>query len=470
MLASMVKIATYLNGITLPRIEVIDESRRAEVLVTFTTRSAQDYEQELAWLAEEYESTRKRMSSGYTRTGLMTSLVSRVHILGAQRGTHGMAEKLFSRGTDGARIVGLALAIKDPRRQYIELALSGIAESRSAFEQFHALLLAKKLTPSLHPTAMARLKSAIQSQVGKTIGEDDPSRWSVAQDLLEKLGHTADSETPIEPKTQLYPLRGKAQMMLEIKPSSSGVRYDDVGEAHGPSVNTRGVHSVRLPPIIRMGRYLITNSAYLEFVEDQGYQHDEFWETTPSVRRGFVTLDGKSMGPANWPTSQAVPLGKEEHPVTSISFLEAQAFVKWCNSTSGNPDSPWSLPTEDQWEFVARTELGFIYPWGDAFDRSRCNTSESGIGDTSEVTQFETGASKAGCCDMAGNVWEFVLAADPNSGSFVLRGGSFKNDRFLVRSYLRLFSVPPAHRPTDFGFRLVQVERPAEHKNPAMMS
>jgi formylglycine-generating enzyme required for sulfatase activity len=67
--------------------------------------------------------------------------------------------------------------------------------------------------------------------------------------------------------------------------------------------------------------------------------------------------------------------------------------------------------------------------------------------------------SRAGCFDMAGNVWEFVLAEDAIKGSTcVLRGGSYLNDRFEVRSYLRLFGVPATHRAPDFGFRLAFVE------------
>jgi formylglycine-generating enzyme required for sulfatase activity len=58
---------------------------------------------------------------------------------------------------------------------------------------------------------------------------------------------------------------------------------------------------------------------------------------------------------------------------------------------------------------------------------------------------------------MAGNVWEFVIPADAGSSSCVLRGGSFKNDRLGVRSYLRLFGVPQTHRPPDFGFRLARL-------------
>jgi formylglycine-generating enzyme required for sulfatase activity len=208
-----------------------------------------------------------------------------------------------------------------------------------------------------------------------------------------------------------------------------------------------------------MGRYLVTNSAYLKFVQAGGYENDEFWGNSGSARRLFVTCDQTSPGPGHWPNSYTVPEGEQEHPVSSISYVEALAFVNWCNAVGGgNRDTLWSLPPEDQWEFAARSEQGLLYPWGDTFDFSRCNSAETGIGGTSSVRRFEAGASKGGCCDMAGNVWEFVLADDAGDGWCVLRGGSFLNDQLEVRSYLRLFGVPSIHRPADFGFRLAHVD------------
>lgn len=59
---------------------------------------------------------------------------------------------------------------------------------------------------------------------------------------------------------------------------------------------------------------------------------------------------------------------------------------------------------------------------------------------------------------MAGNAWEFVLATDSDLHTCVRRGGSFRNNRYELRSYLRLFNVPRVHRADDFGFRLAQVE------------
>jgi formylglycine-generating enzyme required for sulfatase activity len=462
MLARMEIMASYLNGGPLSRTETIDEGRRAEGLAAFTARSAQDYGEELAWLGEEYERIRKRTGPGAARTELMALLVGRAQGLGGQHDAGIMAEKLFSRGTDGARVVGLALARKDPQRQHVELALSGIRESRSAFEQYHALLLADALVPTVHPTAAAQLQSAIRSQLEKTISRSDPSRWAVAQRLIKKLDSMVDLDAPQKPQAREFDVGGQTQVIVSITPSSTYVRYDDGDETHGPWVKTRGIHAVRLPPMIRMGRYLVTNAAYLKFVEAGGYENDKFWLRSRSARRRFVTSDGKSLGPGHWPNSRTVPKGEEEHPVGSISYVEALAFVNWCNALGvGDSDTVWSLPPEDQWEFAARSEQGFLYPWGDVFDASLCNSAETGIGGTSSVRRFEAGASKGGCCDMAGNVWEFVLADDAGDGSCVLRGGSFSNNLSEVRSYLRLFGVPQGHRPPDFGFRMAQVDAAA---------
>jgi formylglycine-generating enzyme required for sulfatase activity len=197
----------------------------------------------------------------------------------------------------------------------------------------------------------------------------------------------------------------------------------------------------------------------MEFVQAGGYQDDALWTVPSSSRLRFLTSDGQTMGPADWPIAASLPAGGGEHPVTGLCFLEAQAFVRWCNrSVTIGGNWTWSLPPEELWEFAARGEAGLTYPWGDAFDVAKCNSAESGIGKTSEVTRFESGVSPFGCCDMAGNVWEFVLAADSGLDWCVLRGGSFKNTSAEVRSYLRLDRVPRWRRPPDFGFRLLQIE------------
>ena len=132
----------------------------------------------------------------------MTLLVGRAQTLAAQRDAGIMAEKLFSRGTDGGRIIGLALARVDPQRQHIDLAFSSIGERRSAFEQYQALLLTEALLPLLDATTATQLWSAISSELGATIREDDQDRWAVAQRLIEKLDAMADRQAPSQSKSR----------------------------------------------------------------------------------------------------------------------------------------------------------------------------------------------------------------------------------------------------------------------------
>src|SRR5262249_38522012 len=145
-----------------------------------------------------------------------------------------------------------------------------------------------------------------------------------------------------------------------------------------------------------------------------------------------------TLGPAGWLNEKSYPPGKAKHPVSGVSFFEAQAFARWCMRTQ---PGDWSLPPEDVWEYAARSEAGLIYPWGDAFDSTKCNSAEAGINGTTEVTRYESGESPIGCCDMSGNVWEHVIATDTGDDWCVMRGGSYLNTHSEVRTYLRLTRV-----------------------------
>jgi hypothetical protein len=458
LLARMETIAGYLNDDE--RVSAtIDESLRAETLVAFLTRSASAYEQEFLWLGDEYENIRKRMSSGNNRTRLMEDLVSRAQLLAGKRDAGVVGDRLFARSTEGARVIGLALAERDPQRQHLGMALSGIGEMRSPFEQYHALLLAEALTSELPPSGAAQLRATIGSQIGKTIRESDSSRFKRAHGLVNKLSTLTGREPASVPPPDETDLAGERYPVVNIG-APTHVRYADADETHGRWVVTRGTHALRLSEIVRLGQLLVTNALFMRFVAAGGYDNDDFWTIGKAARRGLVTYDGSSPGPGNWASAARPPEGQEDHPVSSICYAEATAFVAWCNAVAPlRGDLAWSLPPEDHWEFAARSEEGLIYPWGDAFDASRCNSAESNFRTTTPVTRYESGASRAGCYDMAGNVWEFVFADDTDETNCVLRGGSFSNNRFEVRSYLRLFAVPVTHRPPDFGFRLAQVDR-----------
>ena len=151
-----------------------------------------------------------------------------------------------------------------------------------------------------------------------------------------------------------------------------------------------------------------------------------------AVRANVVREPPKGYPDVDW----AKQLTHPDHPVVCVSWKDVMTYSNWLAKLTGQP---WRLPSEAEWEKAARGEDGRIYPWGDAFEKSRCNTRESGIGTTSAVGIYPTGESPYRAQDMAGNVWEWTSSLyqsypyrkndgrekpDPTENR-VLRGGSW---------------------------------------------
>jgi formylglycine-generating enzyme required for sulfatase activity/Tfp pilus assembly protein PilF len=143
-------------------------------------------------------------------------------------------------------------------------------------------------------------------------------------------------------------------------------------------------------PTFQIARYLVTVAEYTCFVR--------------IGRR-------EPQAPSSSPTWQQ-QLGKPDHPVVNVSWRDAMAYAAWLMRMTGEQ---WRLPTEAEWEKAARWDPAIrearIYPWGDAFDRTRCNTSEDKLHDTTPVGAYPLGMSPCGAMDMAGTVWEWTSSS-----------------------------------------------------------
>ena len=174
------------------------------------------------------------------------------------------------------------------------------------------------------------------------------------------------------------------------------------------------------------------------------------------------------------------PSSRDAHPMNCVDYWMAQEFCVWDGG---------HLPTEAQWEFVARggaragLAAGRLYAWGDdppsaSCDRAQWNgcPGEDGAR-TRRVGRFSTGAA-GGVFDLTGNVWEWVAdnyaaysgmgSASPcgnrtgtsrrvcnNSatGDRVFRGGSWHGDDAAYLRAASRFYYTPANRDGSVGFR-----------------
>jgi formylglycine-generating enzyme required for sulfatase activity len=181
-------------------------------------------------------------------------------------------------------------------------------------------------------------------------------------------------------------------------------------------------------------RYPVTNAQWAAFLKGGGWGQRVLW-----TEAGWTWREGEQPEPDDWKNRKR----KRDHPVSGICWYEALAYARWAGK---------GLLSEAQWEKAARGGDGRRYPWGDQFDRKKCNTSQSKVGDTTPVGSYSPqGDSPYGLADMAGNVWEWCRnlyvpyrynATDgrevlEGTGSRVLRGGSFFLNEVYARSASR---------------------------------
>jgi len=128
-------------------------------------------------------------------------------------------------------------------------------------------------------------------------------------------------------------------------------------------------------------------------VKSPGYYIDRY-ELTNSKYKEYMEATG-TKAPPNWENGQ-IPRGKEEHPVTYVTWFEARDYCKWAGKR---------LPTEQEWERAARGDNGNKYPWGNDYDEAKANLNS---GEVKRVGSYVDDKSPHGVYDMAGNVMEWV--------------------------------------------------------------
>jgi eukaryotic-like serine/threonine-protein kinase len=147
----------------------------------------------------------------------------------------------------------------------------------------------------------------------------------------------------------------------------------------------------------------------------------------------------------------------DNYPVINVTWRDANDYCRWMGAR---------LPSEAEWEFAARGENSFMYPWGNNSPTSSLANYGDNLDDTTSVGSYPDGSSPYGALDMAGNVYEWVNdwydndyyeispsfnPPGPTSGSsHVTRGGSYDMSSRYIRTANRNLN---SSSRDDIGFR-----------------
>lgn len=272
-----------------------------------------------------------------------------------------------------------------------------------------------------------------------------------------------------EARTEL-PIGGMRNEMALVPAGTFVMGTDDRALALD---NERNSHEIYLPDF-QIDRTPVTNSAYLEFVEDGGYEREELWngEGWSWIQTERITAPKHwyQTEPHSWWTERFgfdEPL-RPEAPVVHVSWYEADAYARWAGKR---------LPTEAEWEKAASwdpgTETRRLFPWGDEPPTPEVVNLDQLAFRTADVGAYPEGASAYGALDMIGNVWEWTasdFAAYPGFEAFpyreysetffgpeykVLRGGSWATRPIAIRNTFRNWDYP-IRRQLFAGFRCAE--------------
>ncbi|MCO5398272.1 ergothioneine biosynthesis protein EgtB [Ralstonia soli] len=203
-----------------------------------------------------------------------------------------------------------------------------------------------------------------------TLGTDDdaalePFRWAVFHEdlraehlhgLLQLLGLQPAGQPPLAavavPAAQTLALPGGRFQMGW--PDADGFFFDNECPPYRTYV-----------PAFEIDAQPVTNGQYLEFIEDRGYDHPQWW--SPAGMEWLMMQERSA--PLGWQrdpatrTWQALRYGQartlnRDEPVRHVSLYEAQAWCRWAGRR---------LPTEDEWEMAAvQGRAGFH--WGQVWE------------------------------------------------------------------------------------------------------
>lgn len=162
-----------------------------------------------------------------------------------------------------------------------------------------------------------------------------------------------------------------------------------------------GYKQEKIAPFL-VSKYMITNAEFMKFVQDNGYNNQEYW-----TKQGWKwKTDNRMEKPKFWLISDGkykyramfdeidLPL---DFPV-EVNYYEATAY---CNYFGKKTGQEYRLMTEGEWHLASKKENSTQ----DSIDNYNLNFK---FASPTPVGSLETARSDYGIYDLRGNVWEWL--------------------------------------------------------------
>ncbi len=198
----------------------------------------------------------------------------------------------------------------------------------------------------------------------------------------------------------------------------------------------------------------VTNQQFKEFIDQGGYHTQEYWNyefhidgddiSWVEAMTLLVDQTGKP-GPSTWQNG-SFPEGKDNFPVTGLSWYEAMAYAEAKGKSLPTKDH-WGLARGDRTLVIDRPFVGGMAFFSPSFN----NFSTEGPVEVGSLP----GMTSYGALDMPGNAREWCYNDTPRGK--LIRGGAWNTHTYAFHTLTQASAMDRS--PTN-GFRCVQYLEP----------
>ena len=193
------------------------------------------------------------------------------------------------------------------------------------------------------------------------------------------------------------------------------------------------LRSVQLHPFA-MDATLVSVESFRHFAAS-GYQ-------TTAEREGLsysgIISHLREVHGGNWRNGVGARAADPQTAVVAVSYSDAEAYCRALGKR---------LPSEDEWEYVARGPAGQLFPWGD--------DPALGQGLASAPPPVDAGVLQgigAAYRGLSGTVWQWT-DSDAGRGEKILKGGSWQDANAALKRGAAHVTAIPSLSTSSIGFR-----------------